>query len=130
MRELSQQLDSSPLPFFHPSPSSPSSALPSRLTYQHTLMPPAVAPLPGVTPVAAASATGQREARIASHSHIKGLGLDDEGFASEDKNGFVGQKAAREVSPSVLLPPSSATELTVNTSPSLAACRPVDSSCP
>jgi hypothetical protein len=93
-------------------------------------MPPAVAPLLGVTPVAAASATGQREARIASHSHIKGLGLDDEGFASEDKNGFVGQKAAREVSPSVLLPPSSATELTVNTSPSLAACRPVDSSCP
>ena len=44
---------------------------------------------------------GQREARIASHSHIKGLGLDDEGFAKEDRNGFVGQRAAREVSRSL-----------------------------
>ncbi|KAL8293750.1 hypothetical protein RQP46_000451 [Phenoliferia psychrophenolica] len=41
-------------------------------------------------------AAGQREARIASHSHIKGLGLDDEGFAKEDRNGFVGQRQARE----------------------------------
>lgn len=42
--------------------------------------------------------TGQREARVASHSHIKGLGLDDDGFAQEDRNGFIGQRAAREVS--------------------------------
>lgn len=41
--------------------------------------------------------TGQREARVASHSHIKGLGLDDDGFAQEDRNGFIGQRAAREV---------------------------------
>ena len=39
-----------------------------------------------------------RPRRIASHSHIKGLGLDDEGFAKEDRNGFVGQRSAREVS--------------------------------
>lgn len=42
---------------------------------------------------------GQREARIASHSHIKGLGLDDDGFAHADRAGFVGQRAAREVRP-------------------------------
>ncbi|KAK4056490.1 RuvB ATP-dependent DNA helicase pontin [Microbotryomycetes sp. JL221] len=40
--------------------------------------------------------TSAREQRIASHSHIKGLGLDDEGFAQDDRNGFVGQRAARE----------------------------------
>ncbi|GAA5857640.1 hypothetical protein JCM9279_006504 [Rhodotorula babjevae] len=39
---------------------------------------------------------GQREARISSHSHIKGLGLDDDGFAHADRSGFVGQRAARE----------------------------------
>lgn len=38
----------------------------------------------------------KREARIAVHSHIKGLGLDDEGQAIEDRNGFVGQRQARE----------------------------------
>jgi len=47
---------------------------------------------------------GQREARISSHSHIKGLGLDDDGFAHADRSGFVGQRAAREVSPA--FPPS------------------------
>lgn len=45
-----------------------------------------------------ASTSTSREQRVASHSHIKGLGLDDEGFAQEDRNGFVGQRAAREVS--------------------------------
>ena len=40
---------------------------------------------------------GQREARIHSHSHIKGLGLDDDGFAQNNRGGFVGQRAAREV---------------------------------
>lgn len=39
----------------------------------------------------------QRESRVASHSHIKGLGLDDDGFAHADRAGFVGQRAAREV---------------------------------
>lgn len=39
---------------------------------------------------------GQREARIHSHSHIKGLGLDDDGFAHNNRGGFVGQRAARE----------------------------------
>ncbi|BGP54689.1 hypothetical protein JCM8202_003196 [Rhodotorula sphaerocarpa] len=38
----------------------------------------------------------QRESRVASHSHIKGLGLDDDGFAHADRAGFVGQRAARE----------------------------------
>jgi len=40
---------------------------------------------------------GQREARIHSHSHIKGLGLDDDGIAQSNRGGFVGQRAAREV---------------------------------
>jgi RuvB-like protein 1 (pontin 52) len=38
-----------------------------------------------------------RESRIASHSHIKGLGLDEEGNAKHNLQGFVGQNSAREV---------------------------------
>lgn len=40
------------------------------------------------------------EKRIASHSHINGLGLNDEGYALPTAGGFVGQVAAREVSAS------------------------------
>ena len=46
-----------------------------------------------------AGGAGQRDARIASHSHIKGLGLDEDGVARDNRNGFVGQRAAREVKP-------------------------------
>ena len=35
--------------------------------------------------------------RIASHSHIKGLGLDDAGNAIQAAAGLVGQELAREV---------------------------------
>jgi RuvB-like protein 1 (pontin 52) len=35
--------------------------------------------------------------RIASHSHIKGLGLNEEGSANEIDCGLVGQETAREV---------------------------------
>jgi RuvB-like protein 1 len=34
--------------------------------------------------------------RVASHTHIKGLGLDDEGIAAALAAGFVGQEQARE----------------------------------
>ena len=34
--------------------------------------------------------------RIAAHSHVKGLGLDDEGFAIANAAGLVGQTTARE----------------------------------
>ncbi|KAH9936775.1 RuvB-like helicase 1 [Epithele typhae] len=37
-----------------------------------------------------------RSSRIAPHSHIKGLGLNSEGFAASDSAGFVGQNPARE----------------------------------
>ncbi|RXK36805.1 RuvB-like helicase 1 [Tremella mesenterica] len=37
-----------------------------------------------------------RESRIATHSHIKGLGLADDGTAMESSQGFVGQRVARE----------------------------------
>ncbi|KAK7472904.1 RuvB ATP-dependent DNA helicase pontin [Stygiomarasmius scandens] len=37
-----------------------------------------------------------RSSRIAPHSHIKGLGLNAEGLASNDSSGFVGQTNARE----------------------------------
>lgn len=37
-----------------------------------------------------------REGRIATHSHIKGLGLADDGTAMEVSQGFVGQRMARE----------------------------------
>ncbi|MBW0465403.1 hypothetical protein O181_005118 [Austropuccinia psidii MF-1] len=42
------------------------------------------------------STTGSRAARIAVHSHIHGLGLDEDGWAKEDGQGFIGQRAARE----------------------------------
>lgn len=35
--------------------------------------------------------------RIATHSHIKGLGLDDTGYAIQSAAGLVGQELAREV---------------------------------
>lgn len=36
--------------------------------------------------------------RISAHSHIKGLGLDENGFALPSAAGLVGQEQAREVS--------------------------------
>lgn len=36
--------------------------------------------------------------RISAHSHIKGLGLDENGFAIPMAAGLVGQEQAREVS--------------------------------
>lgn len=39
-----------------------------------------------------------KEQRIAAHSHIKGLGLGDDGSAHKVMSGFVGQEDAREVS--------------------------------
>lgn len=38
-----------------------------------------------------------KTARIAAHTHIKGLGLDENGFAIPISAGLVGQEAAREV---------------------------------
>ena len=35
--------------------------------------------------------------RIAAHSHVKGLGLDENGFALPVSAGLVGQEQAREV---------------------------------
>ena len=43
------------------------------------------------------SSSSARAARIASHSHIKGLGLNAEGLAVADGAGFIGQVNAREV---------------------------------
>lgn len=34
--------------------------------------------------------------RISSHSHVKGLGLDEQGMAIDQSGGLVGQQAARE----------------------------------
>lgn len=39
-----------------------------------------------------------REQRVAAHTHIKGLGLRDDGSAEPIAAGFVGQENAREVS--------------------------------
>lgn len=38
-----------------------------------------------------------REQRIAAHSHIKRLGLREDGTAEQTSGGFVGQENAREV---------------------------------
>ncbi|RYH16038.1 hypothetical protein EON65_30755 [archaeon] len=35
--------------------------------------------------------------RVAAHTHIKGLGLDDKGRAFSTGSGLVGQEKAREV---------------------------------
>jgi RuvB-like protein 1 len=40
-----------------------------------------------------------RENRVAAHSHIKGLGLRDDGMAEQTAAGFIGQQQAREVLP-------------------------------
>lgn len=39
--------------------------------------------------------------RIAAHSHVKGLGLDENGYAIQSSAGLVGQELAREVSESL-----------------------------
>ena len=61
--------------------------------------PPAVAPASSSGPTILTQPpppTNQRESRIATHSHIKGLGLADDGTAMEHSQGFVGQRQARE----------------------------------
>ncbi|PPQ98223.1 hypothetical protein CVT26_003394 [Gymnopilus dilepis] len=47
-------------------------------------------------PLPPTSSSAGRSSRIAPHSHIKGLGLTPEGFASSDAGGFIGQTNARE----------------------------------
>lgn len=42
-------------------------------------------------------ASAARASRVATHSHIKGLGLTPEGYAVVDGAGFIGQTTAREV---------------------------------
>lgn len=39
-----------------------------------------------------------KQARIAVHTHIKGLGLDEQGLALSVASGLVGQEKAREAS--------------------------------
>jgi RuvB-like protein 1 (pontin 52) len=55
------------------------------------------APAPAVTPIAQpTSAAANRDSRIHTHSHIKGLGLGPDGSALPISQGFVGQTQARE----------------------------------
>lgn len=42
-------------------------------------------------------ASSALERRVATHSHIQGLGLDEYGIAAHTAAGFVGQERAREV---------------------------------
>ena len=46
------------------------------------------------------SNTSRKAQRIAAHSHIKGLGLDENGMPISVESGLVGQESAREVCPS------------------------------
>ena len=61
---------------------------------------PAQAPTPveEVQPANTANVTSTvtKDNRTAAHTHIKGLGLDERGFAKQIDDGFVGQKEARE----------------------------------
>lgn len=49
--------------------------------------------------------TAPHEKRVATHSHIKGLGLRPDGTAEPIQSGFVGQENAREVKKSFFLFP-------------------------
>jgi RuvB-like protein 1 (pontin 52) len=40
-----------------------------------------------------------KKQRIAAHSHIKGLGLNEDGTPKQMASGLVGQENAREVTP-------------------------------
>lgn len=40
-----------------------------------------------------------KAARVAAHTHVKGLGLDETGRAITTASGLVGQEKAREVPP-------------------------------
>ena len=42
--------------------------------------------------------SSSKDQRVSSHSHIKGLGLNEHGDAESELAGFVGQEAARTVS--------------------------------
>ena len=53
-------------------------------------------PTPGTIITQPPPPAATRESRIATHSHIKGLGLADDGTAMESSQGFVGQRMARE----------------------------------
>lgn len=44
-----------------------------------------------------AAATSSNSKKVATHSHIKGLGLNETGHAEMIASGFVGQIKAREV---------------------------------
>ena len=35
--------------------------------------------------------------RVATHTHVKGLGLNESGYAEQTRDGLVGQERAREV---------------------------------
>ncbi|KZT23225.1 RuvB-like helicase 1 [Neolentinus lepideus HHB14362 ss-1] len=54
------------------------------------------APVAHNAPLPPPSSSTARSARIATHSHIKGLGLTSEGYATTDAAGFIGQTNARE----------------------------------
>ncbi|KAH8115626.1 DNA helicase [Phellopilus nigrolimitatus] len=54
------------------------------------------APVPHNALPPPSSSSTARASRIASHSHIKGLGLSPEGLAAADAAGFIGQTNARE----------------------------------
>ncbi len=51
-----------------------------------------------VTPTIPATTTSTQTKKVATHSHIRGLGLKEDGTAEPISAGFVGQLKAREVS--------------------------------
>lgn len=58
---------------------------------------------PAAVPSTSATHSAGRSSRIAPHSHIRGLGLRQDGIAEGDGAGFVGQISAREVNHLILL---------------------------
>lgn len=52
-------------------------------------------PVAAVTAVAVSSISSNK--KTATHSHIRGLGLREDGIAEHISSGFVGQSKAREV---------------------------------
>lgn len=57
---------------------------------------------PSISAVTSAASASSNNKKVATHSHIRGLGLREDGTPELISSGFVGQLKAREVPNSIL----------------------------
>lgn len=58
---------------------------------------------PSISAVTSAATSASNSKKVATHSHIRGLGLREDGTPEPISSGFVGQLKAREVRGLVLI---------------------------